>query len=56
MDDRLHGHLEGHDPAVVPTFKWPEHLDKAHEKTMCEVRERGETSETTVACLGFPPQ
>lgn len=29
---RLHGHLEGYDPAKAPKFVWPERLEKAREK------------------------
>lgn len=28
---RLHGHLEGYDPATAPTFVWPERLRRAKE-------------------------
>ena len=27
---RLTGHMTGYDPAKAPTFKWPEHLNRAH--------------------------
>ena len=33
---RLHGHLQGYDPAKAPEFRWPKRLDKARR----EIREK----------------
>ena len=37
---RLHGHLEGYDPAESPTFVWPERLKKAQQEIRRKVQER----------------
>ena len=37
---RLHGHLEGYDPANAPEFKWPERLVRAHKMIQEEVKRR----------------
>lgn len=31
-EKRLHGHLQGYDPATAPTFAWPERLRKAKQE------------------------
>lgn len=37
---RLHGHLEGYDPAQAPTFRWPERLLKAKAEIRRKAEER----------------
>jgi hypothetical protein len=37
---RLHGHLQGYDPATAPTFKWPDHLQSAKDAIRGKAIER----------------
>jgi hypothetical protein len=37
---RLHGHLEGYDPSLAPTFQWPAHLEQVGRRIQEEARAR----------------
>jgi hypothetical protein len=37
---RLHGHLEGYEPAKAPVFRWPERLVEAHHAIASAARQR----------------
>ena len=38
--NRLHGHLEGYDPAQAPTFKWPDRLKEAQAQILKDAQNR----------------
>jgi hypothetical protein len=38
--NRLHGHLEGYDPARAPTFKWPDRLKEAQAQILKDAQNR----------------
>lgn len=38
--NRLHGHLEGYDPAQAPTFQWPDRLKEAQAQILKDAQNR----------------
>jgi hypothetical protein len=42
---RLHGHLEGYDPASAPEFVWPERLERARTKIRAAAQARSREAE-----------